>query len=182
MNDKPRIYMDACCFIDMAKQAARILPSGRGNEVWFLRNLLEAAKDKEIQVYTSVLSVVECTHADGNVNAGVRDTFTRLLMSGQYVTLVQPTPFVAADGRDLRWKHGIMLHGADYLHVASAISVQCAEFLTTDGRITKNAGKIKMLGLQVLPAEQTACLPDKYKQGRLDENITVLKPAQGRGH
>src|SRR5438105_2837959 len=36
-------------------------------------------------------------HADGNMEPRVRDLFTRLLMSGQYVRLIQPTPFVAAE-------------------------------------------------------------------------------------
>jgi hypothetical protein len=59
----------------------------------------------------------------------VRDLFTRLLMSGQYVRLIQPTPFVAAEARDLRWKHAILLSGAGYIHVASALETRAREFL-----------------------------------------------------
>ena len=97
------------------------MPPSRNADVWFLWKMLEAHKEKDIEVFTSVLTIAECTHADGNSEQKVRELCTRLLMSGQYVTLVQPTPFIGADARDLRWIHGIALKGADALHVASGL-------------------------------------------------------------
>jgi hypothetical protein len=139
MAEKPRIYVESCCFIDVAKQAIKTLPPERGLDVWHTWKILEAHKDGEVLAYTSVLTIAECTHADAVMDAKVRELFTRLLTSGQYVALVQPTPFIAADARDLRWQHGIVLRGADYLHVASGLAVKCSEFLTTDTKITGQA-------------------------------------------
>lgn len=170
MADKSAIYLDACCFIDMAKKAAgQPLASGRSDDVWFLKHLTQACRDGEIDVYTSVISIAECTHADGDMSPKVRNTFEGLLMSGQYVKLVQPTPFIATDARDLRWKHGISLRGADAIHVASALDRGCEEFITTDGQAKKMAAKatLALLGLRVIRAAETKCLPGKYYQFRL---------------
>lgn len=112
MADKPAIYLDTCCFIDMVKGAiGQVLPTDRSDDVWFLKQLTQACRDGEIDVYTSVISIAECTHAGGDMSAKVRTTFKSLLMSGQYVKLVQPTPFIATDARDLRWRHGVSLRG-----------------------------------------------------------------------
>lgn len=164
MASAPHVYLDACCFIDVAKQAIQTLPADRANDVWFLWQYLRAHEAKDVRCFTSALTIAECTHADGVMDQRVRDMFTRLLMSGQYVTLVQPTPFLAADARDLRWKHDIVLRGADYIHVASALSMKCAELLTTDKGILAAAGKLKGLSLVVTPASKTQALPDKYRQ------------------
>jgi hypothetical protein len=89
---------------------------------------------------------------------------------------VQPTPFLAADARDLRWKHAILLQGADYIHVASALAVKAAEFITTDGRILAQAEKIGSLGLRVVAPQLTGVLPDRYRQGELlDDKIAFLR-------
>jgi hypothetical protein len=170
MADKPAVYLDACCFIDMVKEAiGQALPSDRSDDVWFLKQITQACRDAEIDVYTSVISIAECTHADGDMSIKVRNTFESLLMSGQYVKLVQPTPFIATDARDLRWQHGISLRGADAMHVASALDRKCEEFITTDGQAKKMAAKatLAQLGLRVIRASETKCLPGKYFQFRL---------------
>ena len=178
MADRPRVYMDSCCFIDLAKQAIGLLPSARNLDSWFTWKLLEAHKDREIDVLTSVLTIAECTHADGNSDATVRDLFNRLLMSGQYCHLVQPTPFIGSDARDLRWKHGISLRGPDALHVASALFIHSAEILTTDDKITKARTAIEKLGLSVLTPAKTACLPLRYRQEEFfDDKVAVLRPS-----
>lgn len=178
MADRIKIYMDSCCFIDMAKHAVGILPPVRIQDVWHSWKLLEANKDRELDVITSVLSIAECTHADGNTDPKVRDLFTRVLMSGQYVQLVQPTPFIGADARDLRWNHGIALRGADLMHVASGFSLKAAEFLTTDEKIAKAATAIEARGMQVLVPSKTAYLPARYRQGDIfSEKVTPFRPA-----
>jgi hypothetical protein len=95
-----------------------------------------------------------------------RNRFNELLMSGQYVRLIQPTPFIATDARDLRWKHGINLAGADGLHIASALDRKCEEFVTTDTRPKMVAAKpvLAGLGLRMIHASETQCLPAKYLQ------------------
>ena len=164
MADKPRVYLDSCCFIDMVKQSIGDPDPTRSSDVWFTQKILEANAEGDVLAYTSVLSIVECTHANANMDQTVRELFTRFLTSGQYVALVQPTPFIAIDGRDLRWRHGITLRGADYLHIASGFAVKCTEFLTTDAKIISQSPKLEAIGMRALPPSQTLLLPDHYRQ------------------
>ena len=176
MANLPRLYIESCCFIDAAKDTIGRGSKDRTDDVWFLRKLLEAHKDKVIEIFTSVLTIAECTHADGNSEKRVRDMFDRLLTSGQFCVLVQPTPFIAMDARDLRWKHNISLRGADSLHVASGLDRKCTELLTTDQKIIDNGGKIGPLGMRVIRPSETLLLPDKYRQGNmLDDKVTPIR-------
>jgi hypothetical protein len=178
MPDLPHIYVESCCFIDAAKGAIGTANKARDTDVWYLWKLLEAHKDRAVEVFTSVLTIAECTHADGNDDARVRGTFERLLASGQFCALIQPTVFIAIDARDLRWKHGIRLQGADGLHVASGLAKGCQEFLTTDDRISANAAKIAALGMRVCAPSKTNLLPPKYRQGdMLNEKVTPIRRA-----
>jgi hypothetical protein len=176
MPDKPRIYVESCCFIDAAKEAVGVANQQRNSDVWFLWKFLEANKAKDAEIFTSVLTIAESTHADGNEDARVRNLFDRVLMSGQHCVLVQPTPFIGEDARNLRWKNGIKLGGADGLHVASGLVKKCQEFLTTDKQILAHAAQIGALGMRVCTPSQTVLLPDKYLQGDLlDQNVTPLR-------
>lgn len=178
MPEALRSYLDACCFIDLAKQAIGTLPKDRATPTWYVWKLLEANRDGTVEVFTSTLTIAECTHADGIVDQRVRDLFSRLLMSGQYVRLVQPTPFIAADARDLRWNHGIVLRGADYIHVASALAIKASELLTTDTKILSVAPRTNTIGLRIAAPQLTAVLPDDYRQENLlDDKIAFLRQA-----
>lgn len=170
MPDKRKVYLDSCCFIDMVKEAVgQTLASDRANDVWYLKQLAQACRDGEITIYTSTIAIAECTHAGGDVSPKVRASFQSLLMSGQYVELVQPTPFIAVDARDLRWKHGLSFGGADAIHVASALDRKCEEFITTDQRAKKLSATTTLagIGLKLIRASQTDCLPPKYLQTSL---------------
>lgn len=161
--------MCACCFIDLVKHSVgRPIEAGRADEVWYIDQLLRANVDGEVEAYTSTLSVAECTHVgEENITDEVRELFVRFLTSGQYVTLVQPDVFVAEDARDLRWKHAIPLSGADALHIASALSMECKEFHTTDSRRKgpiSQASKIAVLGMAVMKPSQTGFLSDERRQ------------------
>ena len=178
MADAQPIYIDSCGFIDMVKtKVGKSLTSEREADVWFLKRLLEAARDKEIETYTSTLTIAECTHAgDGDMGESVKSAFSLLLTSGQYVRLVQPTPFIATDARDLRWKHGIALRGADSIHVASALDRKCEELLTSNGRLQRlsaHGPALARLGLEIRSGRDTQCLSDKYRQLKFDDE----KPA-----
>jgi PIN domain len=169
MADVRKIYIGTCCFIDMVKtKIGKTLIQDKEHDVWFLKRLLEANRDKEIEIYTSTLTIAECSHGgDGDISPTVKSEFTRLLMSGQYVRLVQMTPFIGTDARDLRWVHGIALKGADSVHVASALAMKCEEFLSSNGRLTRLgrvSTELAKLGLQVRNGRDTQCLPEKYKQ------------------
>lgn len=169
MSEIRRAYIDACCFIDMVKtETGKTLASEKNADVWHLKRLLEANRDGQVALFTSTLSIAECTHGgDGDIGPEVKSIFNRLLLSGQYVRLVQITPFIAQDARDLRWTHGISLKGADSIHVASALEMKCEEFLSADGklmRIGAEGGRLSRFGLYVKPGRDTACLPARYRQ------------------
>ena len=167
MPDKRGVYFDSCCFIDMVKESVgQSLESDRAKDVWFLKQLTQACRDGEIEVFTSVLTIAECTHAGDDVSQKAKNHFNSLLASGQYVRLVQPTPFIAMNARDLRWLHNVNMGGADGLHVASAKDRKCEEFITTDTRPKKLAAKTTLaaLGLRMIRASETQCLPAQYLQ------------------
>lgn len=174
MANKPRIYIDSCCFIDLVKTEVGKLPTLATADVWYTKQLLQAHKDGEIEVLTSILSVVECVGVDSGeptVPFDVQAHFRRLLSSGQYVRLLQTTPRTGMIGQDLRWKHGLVLKGPDAIHFASAVETGANEFLTNDDQLKKKkvADAVPKLqaaaGLRVILPSKTGCLPDKYKQG-----------------
>src|SRR5882724_11392877 len=131
MADTRSVYIDSCCFIDMVKtKVGKKLATDRENDVWHLKRLLEASRDGEVRVYTSTLTIAECSHdGEGRISQTVKNEFSQLLMSGQYAMLVQLTPFIAQTARDLRWTHGLTLKPPDSVHVASAMEMKCEEFL-----------------------------------------------------
>jgi predicted nucleic acid-binding protein len=182
MSKPPRIYIDACPLIDAAKQAIKLpLAPGRETELAYLKLILESAAAGEIEACTSTLTVAECLHAKGNMSDEVKRVFRSLLTSGQYLRLVTPDPFVAEDARNLRWVHDINIdgRGADYLHVACALYVKCAEFVTFDGPIRDQNSKLRLLGMRVAYPSECAALPSERKQVALPLLAPVL-PIRGR--
>lgn len=181
MVEVRRVYVDSCCFIDMVKiKIGKVLSTERERDVWFLKRLLEANRDKEVEIYTSTLTIAECCHVgDADISEAVKGAFSQLLTSGQYVRLVQTTPFIAEDARDLRWKHGIALRGADAIHVASALDRRCEELLTTNGRLSRLSGhetRLGQLGLVARAGRDTSCLPEKYRQLEFDDEKNTKPP------
>lgn len=169
MAEPRRVYIDTCCFIDLVKvEVGAGLDADKENDVWHVKKLLEANRDGEVALFTSTLTIAECRHGgQGLVNEVVKSQFTRLLLSGQYVRLVQMTPFIAQDARDLTWAHGIALKGADSIHIASAIDRKCEEVLTGDGRLGRvgaQAGPLAKFGVACVEGRNTQCLPEKYRQ------------------
>ncbi|MBK8746115.1 hypothetical protein [Propionivibrio sp.] len=62
MSDEIRVYVDACCFIDMAKKAkGLLLTKQKEDDVWFITKLLEAAKDGKISSMGKLLIGDEST-------------------------------------------------------------------------------------------------------------------------
>jgi len=50
--NKPGIYMDACCFIDLAKTALSVHTSPkREPHIFYCRKFLDAARAKDVNVY-----------------------------------------------------------------------------------------------------------------------------------
>lgn len=157
--------MDSTCFIDMAKNAVGTLPKGLDNDVWFCKKLLEAHRNREIDVFTAVLTIAECQHADGICDDKVQRLFKSILTSGQFVFLVQDTVIIADRARNLRWTHNLAFRGADSLHIASALEMGCSEFITTDGIVLSRAKETAKLGIRIIHPHETLLLPDEYRQG-----------------
>lgn len=169
MADKSSVYLDACCFIDVVKFDVNAhLDETKANEVWYIKKLLQAHRDREIDVYTSTLTIAEATNTGKvPVPQEVQRSFEALLTSGQYVRLVQTTPFFCMDARNLRWNDGINLKGADSVHLASAIERSCNEFISFDGRfgrIDAHSSKLTAKGIVVRTPSTTSALPGKYLQ------------------
>lgn len=170
------VYIDACCFIEIVKtEVGEKVADGRKNEVWYLKKLLQANRDKEIQAFTSVLTIAESTHVGNDpVPRDVQKRFDGLLTSGQYVQLIQVTPFVCFDARDLRWKHSVNLKGADSIHIASALEKGCSEFLSFDGRferVSRDSSFLERKGLRTRSPSETDALPAKYLQTDMLDDV-----------
>lgn len=170
-NKIPRIYIEACPLIDMAQERADGL---KGNNVstgvWFCQQALRAARDKKAKILTSFLSIAECTRI--NVNAATQPTsppdeikhfFEMLLLSGKSgLELIPLTQAIAIRARNLRWVSEINLKGADTIHIASAMQLQCDEIWTRDGRIWSNREKLLKLGISVVRPSESRYLPPDY--------------------
>src|SRR5690348_11699840 len=120
----PRLYFDACAFIETAKgRFQKGQTADRAAEADMCHRILKAARDGELQVYTSTLTVAEVVHVgDVPVADDVKKYLERLLLSGRDgVLAVEPSPFIVELARDLTWQHGIKASAIDRIHIASAI-------------------------------------------------------------
>lgn len=108
---KPRVYFDSCLFIEMAKTALnKPVDNNRHNEIWFCKKLLEASRDGEIEVFTSMITIAECLHVDTitNIDDETKRLFRGMLTSGNSgVTPVSISIFTVSDARDIVWKQNI---------------------------------------------------------------------------
>jgi predicted nucleic acid-binding protein len=171
-----RVYMDSCCFIEMAKRSigkSNTSDSSKNDDVWFLRKICDASLAGDIQVITSTLSLAECIHVgNGYIDNDAKVLFEKFLTSGKVVIPDDADYFVAIAARDLYWSHGILLSGSDAIHVATAILTDCREFITTDKRLSKQKFRdaleaMEKVNLRVVRASGTKLLPMKYRQGEM---------------
>lgn len=168
---KPRIYLDSAPIIDLVKfkVGAGVDPE-REQDAWHVQQLLIAARNDEIELYTSSLTVAECTHvSDPRKLEKAKPLFVQLLTSGRAgVRLVQPVLALIEEARNLRWTHGITLKGFDSVHAATALRFRCDEFLHRDGGIGRAGNSLQALGMRVCAPSDTLLLPDQYRQTTLD--------------
>lgn len=174
-KNPPKIYIDSTILIDMAKHEVGIRMdeddtenTNRKSNVWHMTKLLEAARVGEVKLYTSSLSVTECTGVEkGQVpNDIVKKFYNMLLRSGKSgITLVQPTMTITDESRDMKWREDedIKLKPYDSVHLATAIHMGCSELLTTDKDFSKSRYK-NTNKINILPARETKLLPEKYRQ------------------
>ena len=171
-NAKPRVYLDAGPIIDLIKvKVGVVVDKQREADAWYLQQLIRAAQAEQVDLYTSTLSIAECTHvADQKKSEEAKPFFMGLLTSGKSgITLIQPTLNIVERARDLRWIHGVNLQGADAIHVSSANYFKCDELITHDGKIrnNENVSILMKLGIRVCSGSETECLPTDFRQGQL---------------
>ena len=139
----------------------------REEDLKVMEQLLKAANNNDVLLFTSSISVAECVAAGTDYGIEVQEFFTGVLTSGAMFRLVQDSIFVAEHARDLRWKHNLHLKGADAIHVASAIEAECTEFLTWDGdmgksKVSEKRLHLETLGIRVITPRDTNLLPQIY--------------------
>ena len=168
---KPRIYIDACPIIDLVKYRLQMSAADdRQKDTWFTDRIIQAAKRQMIELFTSTLTIAECTHVnDPKKNKDAQAFFLGVLASGKSgFALVQSTVTIAEQARNLRWIHEVTLKGADAIHVASALAMKCDEFITTDGKgLLKQAETLAKLNLCVCCPCDTKLLPSEFLQENL---------------
>jgi len=176
--------MDSCSFIDLIKRdVGDPTEPDRQNDIWYIQQCLKSSRAGEIEVVTSMLTITEVRRGgDNQPNDEVKKLIRSVLTSGRIVTLAEMTLGVAEKARDLHWDHGIILGGADSIHVATAILTGCKEFFTTDARKKSPLAyvtEIGNLGLRVIRAADTRLLPAEYLQADLlgEDEPTPLDPA-----
>ncbi len=133
--------------------------------------MIEASRNGEVHVYTSMLTMNECLYVkdDGEklINIDVKNKFRSIFESGKSgVYSVNSTIFIHERARDLTWEDGLGgLKPMDSIHIATALELNCIELFTGDERhFLRNAKEIKKLGISVIRPSQTKLLPDKYLQ------------------
>lgn len=170
MSELPRIYLDAAPLIDLVKIRVGVTPkSAVETDVWTLERLLAAGRAGEVALFTSTLTVAECTHvSDPEKLEAAKPFFLGLLASGKGgISFIQPSYTIAEKARNLRWVHDLGFKGADALHVASALHFNCREIITGDGKIVKAAQTLQPMGLRPCKPGDTALLPAKFRQDDL---------------
>ena len=161
------IYMDACCFIEVAKGQHGTPEHRRECDVCW--QMLKASRDGEIQVYTSTITIAEACHiGDNPPDEKTKAFFERLFLSGRDgVLLVEADPWIMQKARDLSWDHGIGKGAADRIHMASAIIQGCDEALTIDGRLAQRIGHSEFEGVRIVSPLNTTKLPSDYQNAEL---------------
>lgn len=170
---KDSVYIDSCCFIDLVKyNLKKNDPNWDGErikDIEFCKLLCDAAYDGQILIITSSITIAECLHAgEEHVDDEVMAQFNKFLVSGRVAQIYSADYFVSIKARDLRWKHGINVRGADGIHLASALLQECKEFITTDEKIktrdvfSKAIPQIQKIGLPIIHASETKCIPTDY--------------------
>lgn len=177
MPNKPRVYIDSCYYIDVAKgRLSLTLDPGRDAHIPFVEKLLIAALNDDIEIWASTFVMAECLaveKSDMNVPTDVREMFSRILGAGNPVKMQAVDVFIAERARDLRWVHHIKCGGgADSIHVATALELGCEEFISTNvkrGPLNADASaKLATMGLRVIEAPQTSVLPAHYHTPLID--------------
>ncbi|AKH39176.1 MULTISPECIES: PIN domain-containing protein [Nitrosomonas] len=83
---------------------------------------------------------------------------------------VQPTPKIIDSARALIWEYGLNIKTIDAIHIATAITLNCSAFITTDEKLADLINNSDhRLSIKIGFAEIfSEYLPDKYRQNILE--------------
>ena len=128
-----RYYWDANVFIALISNMNNF-EAAENRET--CSRIIQQAMDGEVEILTSVLTLVEVLFPQDNEARPIPDEIrqkVRRLFEEPYVTLVALDEARAGEARDLRWTHR-SLKTADAVHVSSAAYARVDEMQTYDGR------------------------------------------------
>ncbi|MEO1207716.1 MAG: PIN domain-containing protein [Pseudomonadota bacterium] len=167
----PKIYMDACCLLEVLKGAKGVSDQERAQQLDIITRTLRASRNGDVQVFTSMVSVSEVLYLDKNEKPPTDSNkllIERLLMSGRDgVSIVSLVPTTVLTARDLSWNQSVYGRSVDMIHLASAIQAKAGELFTLDGRLAKKFDKDVVSGCRIIAPNETRLLPNDYKQGKL---------------
>jgi predicted nucleic acid-binding protein len=118
-----------------------------------------------LEVFTSLLTVAEVVKVgDEKPDEAMKRKIERLILSGRDgIKVVGLNPSIATLARDLCSDDGIKGRSADRVHLATAIHVGCAEFLTFDDKLEKRVKKKEARGCKLLLPSKSLLLPTEYR-------------------
>jgi len=118
----PKIYIDACCIIEALKGRRGLPLDHPAEEVDMIERIMRAAKDGEISLYTSIITVDEVLHLGTKPPPPeLKPYVERLILSGRNgIIAVAPSPLIVLLARDLAVDDGLWERVADRVHVATA--------------------------------------------------------------
>ena len=135
-DPKRSIYWDSCTFVSFIDETA-----GRTQD---LRAIMEEARNKEVVIYTSAISITEVAfktaEQSGGLDREVEDKIDKLWHPSSPVRVVDYSRLVAYDARELLRKKlelGFSLKPLDAIHIATAIRAKVDELQTYDAKLKK---------------------------------------------
>lgn len=140
-DNAPSVYLDSCVFLAFFQDEP-----DRADDV---AELFEKALQKEVKLYTSVLSLTEVAfleqeRAENLLNLRVEQRIADTFNEEGLVTLMEYTKLVAADARKLVRKtmvgQGKTLKPPDAIHLASALRVGANVLHTYDDLLIGHSG------------------------------------------
>jgi predicted nucleic acid-binding protein len=165
----PKIYIDACCIIEAIKKQRGLTLSHPIPEVDMIERVMRAARDGDLELHTSILTIAEVLHlGDPPPPPDLKPYVERLILSGRDgIRATAPTPQIIMLARDLAVDQNILGRVADRVHVATAMTVGAAELHTVDGRLARKVANANLRGLRVISPSATLLLPDRYRNNDL---------------
>lgn len=162
----PKIYIDACCIIEALKRQRGLPLEHPVEEVEIIERIMRAAKDEEIELHTSMITVGEVLHLGTKPPPpDLKPLVERLILSGRNgIIATSPSPEIVLLARDLAVELGLWDRVADRIHVATAITVKAVEILSVDRRLAKRVNATEIKGCKIVSPSDTKHLPTKYRQ------------------